>query len=197
MIPTIMQSVKIINNQVCRRVILGVSNLRFCGYQICKNVDNTREKGDAKLISQDKAFLERLRILKDKSGMTTKEISDKSGVPESTITRIFSGKTPNPTVISVMDIVRAMGGKAADVFDDNAQVNTQLKVPTKVLTEMEEKNLEIVNLYKGIISSKDETIQSKDKMIKTLVSVLLMLIGVIVFELLFDLFNGGIGYFHG
>ena len=178
-------------------MIFGISNLRFCGYQICKNVDNTKEKGDAKLISQDKAFLERLRILKDKSGMTTKEISDKSGVPESTITRIFSGKTPNPTIISVMDIIKAMGGRASDVFDDNAQVNTQLKVPTKVLTEMEEKNLEIVNLYKGIIDSKDETIQSKDKMIKTLVSVLLILIGVIVFELLFDLFNGGIGYFHG
>ena len=197
MIPTIRQSVKIINNQVCRRMIFGISNLRFCGYQICKNVDNTKEKGDAKLISQDKAFLERLRILKDKSGMTTKEISDKSGVPESTITRIFSGKTPNPTIISVMDIIKAMGGRASDVFDDNAQVNTQLKVPTKVLTEMEEKNLEIVNLYKGIIDSKDETIQSKDKMIKTLVSVVLILIGVIVFELLFDLFNGGIGYFHG
>ena len=117
------------------------------------------------MISQDKAFLERLRLLKDKSGMTTKQIADKCNIPESTVTRIFSGKTPNPTIITVMAMTKAMGGTAADIFDDNAQVNTQLKVPTKVLTEMEEKNLEIVSLYKGIIASKDETINSKDKTI--------------------------------
>ena len=170
--------------------------MRFCEYQICKNADNTRENGDANLISQDKAFLERLRLLKDKSNMTTKQIAEKSGIPESTITRIFSGKTPNPTIISVMDIVKAMGGTAADIFDDNAQVNTQMKVPTKVLTEMEEKNLEIVNLYKGIINSKDETIESQKKAIKTLSLALVLIVCIIIFILLFDMFNGGIGYFN-
>jgi transcriptional regulator with XRE-family HTH domain len=183
------QKPKIINNQVCCGVILGVSNLRFCGYQICKNVDNTREKGVAKMITQDKAFLERLRLLKDKSGMTTKQIAEKCDIPESTITRIFSGKTPNPTIITVMALTKAMGGTAADIFDDNAQVNTVPAVPTKVLTEMEEKNLEIVNLYKGIIESKDKTI-------KLLTYVLLGLSAVIIFLLMFDLFNGGIGYFN-
>ena len=162
--------------------------MRFCGYQICKNVDNTRGKGVAKMITQDKAFLERLRLLKDKSGMTTKQIAEKCDIPESTITRIFSGKTPNPTIISVMAITKAMGGTAADIFDDNAQVNTQPKVPQAVLTDMEKKNLEIVDLYKGIIESKDKTI-------KLLTCVLLGLATVIIFLLLFDLFNGGIGYF--
>ncbi len=142
------------------------------------------------MISQDKAFLERLRILKDKSGMTTKQIADKCGIPESTVTRIFSGKTPNPTIISVMAITKAMGGTAADIFDDNAQVNTQLKVPQVVVSDMEQKNLEIVNLYRSIIDSKDKTI-------KLLTYVLLGLATVIIFLLLFDLFNGGIGYFRG
>ncbi len=178
-------------------MILGVSKMRFCGYQICKNVDNTKEKGVAKLVSQDKAFLERLRILKDKSCMTTKQIAEKCNIPESTVTRIFSGKTPNPTIITVMAMTKAMGGTAADVFDDNAQVNTQPKVPQVVLTDMERKNLEIVDLYKGIINSKDETIQSKDKTIRTLTGILLMLVSVFIFILMFDLFNGGIGYFKG
>ena len=170
--------------------------MRFCGYQICKSVDNTKENGDAKLVTQDKAFLERLRALKDKSGMTTKQIADKSGIPESTITRIFSGKTPNPTVISVMDIIRAMEGKASDVFDDNAQVNTEPKVPQVILTDMEKKNLEIAELYKGIINSKNETIESQKKTIKTLSLALLLIVCVIIFILLFDMFNGGIGYFN-
>lgn len=191
-----MQTKRIFNNQVCIGSVFGVSKMHFCGYRICKNADNTRENGDANLISQDKAFLERLRLLKDKSNMTTKQIAEKSGIPESTITRIFSGKTPNPTIISVMDIVKAMGGTAADIFDDNAQVNTQMKVPTKVLTEMEEKNLEIVNLYKGIINSKDETIESQKKAIKTLSLALVLIVCIIIFILLFDMFNGGIGYFN-
>lgn len=178
-------------------MIFRVSNLRFCGYQICKNVDNTKEKGVAKLVSQDKGFLERLRTLKDKSGMTTKQIADKCNIPESTVARIFSGRTPSPTIITVMAMTKAMGGTAADIFDDNAQVNTSPSVPQVVLTDMEKKNLEIVDLYKGIINSKDETIQSKDKTIRTLTGILLMLVSVFIFILLFDLFNGGIGYFQG
>ncbi len=147
------------------------------------------------MISQDKVFLERLRVLKDKSGLTTKQIADRCGIPESTVTRIFSGKTPNPTIISVMAITKAMGGTAADVFDDNAQVNTQPKVPQAVLSDMERKNLEIVELYKGIINSKDENIRAKDKTIKMLTAVILGFALVFVFLLLFDLFNGSIGFF--
>ena len=140
------------------------------------------------MVLQDKVFLERLRALKDKSGMSAKEIADKSGIPESTVTRILSGKTPNPTIISVMDIIKAMGGKASDVFDDNAQVNTQPKVPQTVVADMEKKNTEVIELYERIIKSKDRTI-------KLLTYVLLGLSSVIIFLLLFDLFNGGIGYF--
>ena len=141
------------------------------------------------MVLQDKVFLERLRVLKDKSGMSAKEIADKSGIPESTVTRILSGKTPNPTIISVMDIIKAMGGKASDVFDDNAQVNTLPKVPQTVVTDMEKKNSEVIELYERIIKSKDRTI-------RLLTYVLFGLASVIIFLLLFDLFNGGIGYFN-
>lgn len=140
------------------------------------------------MVLQDKAFLERLRLLKDKSGMTTKQIAEKCDIPESTVTRIFSGKTPNPTIITVMAMTKAMGGTAADIFDDNAQVNTQPKVPQAVISDMEKKNTEVVELYERIIKSKDKTI-------KLLTYVLLVLASVIIFLLLFDLFNGGIGYF--
>ena len=146
------------------------------------------------MVSQDKAFLERLRALKDKSGMTTKEIADKSGIPESTITRIFSGKTPNPTIISTMDIIRALGGKASDVFDDNAQVNTQLKVPQDVVSEMEQKNNEITDLYKGIIASRDELIKEKNKTIKMLITIIMVLVSIFVILLLLDIFDSGMDF---
>ena len=137
------------------------------------------------MILQDTAFLERLRALKDKSGLTTKQIAEKCEIPESTVARIFSGKTPNPTIITIMAMTKAMGGTAADIFDDNAQVNTNPTVPQVVVSDMEKKNIEITELYKDIIKSKDKTI-------KLLTFVLLGFAGLIVFMLLFDLFGNGI-----
>ena len=141
------------------------------------------------MILQDKAFLERLRMLKDKSGLTTKQIAEKCDTPESTVARIFSGKTPNPTIITVMAMVKAMGGTAADIFDDNAQVNTAPAVPQVVLTDIEQKNLEIVELYKSII-------KTKDKYIKFLAGALICIAILLVILLFLDLLVLDIGYFN-
>ena len=141
------------------------------------------------MVLQDKAFLERLRMLKDKSGMTTKQIAEKCDIPESTVTRIFSGKTPNPTIITVMAMVKAMGGQAADIFDDNAQVNTVPTVPQSVLSDVEQKNLEITELYERII-------KTKDKYIRFLSGSLIGIAVLLVILLFLDLLVLDIGYFN-
>ena len=46
-------------------------------------------------------MIEKLRQLKEKSRMTNQQISERSNIPESTVARIFSGKTPNPTIATV------------------------------------------------------------------------------------------------
>ena len=140
------------------------------------------------MVLQDKAFLERLRILKDKSGLTTKQIAEKCDIPESTVARIFSGKTPNPTIITVMAMVKAMGGQAADIFDDDAQINTAPSVPQSVLTEVEQKNLEITELYERII-------KTKDKYIRFLAGALIGVAVLLVILLFLDLLVLDIGYF--
>lgn len=140
------------------------------------------------MVLQDKAFLERLRILKDKSGLTTKQIAEKCDIPESTVARIFSGKTPNPTIITVMAMVKAMGGQAADIFDDNAQINTAPTVPQVVLTDIEQKNLEIIALY-------EKMLKSKDKYIKFLAGALIGIAILLVILLFLDLLVLDIGYF--
>ena len=139
------------------------------------------------MVEQNETLVDRLRLLKDKSGMTTAQIADKARVPESTVARIFSGKTPNPTIITVIAMTKAMGGTAADIFDDDTQVN-----PTTcmVVSDEEKRHNEIVDLYKEII-------RARMQMIKALSLLLVGVVGIIVFLLLFDLFNGGIGYFKG
>lgn len=144
------------------------------------------------MIEQDKAFLERLRILKDKSGMTTKQIAEKCNIPESTVTRIFAGKTPNPTIITIMNMTKSMGGTAADIFDDNAQINTNPTVPKVVVTDLERQNEEIKELYKDIVKAKDKTIKMLTYVLLGVALFALGLAGFIALELLVDLFGNGI-----
>ena len=61
---------------------------------------------------------EKLRQLKKKSNMTNQQIAEKSNIPESTVARIFSGKTPNPTVTTVISMARAMGCSVADLLSE-------------------------------------------------------------------------------
>ena len=137
------------------------------------------------MIENNKILVERLKVLKEKSGMTSAQIAEKAKVPESTVTRIFLGKTPNPTVITVMAMTKAMGGTAADIFDDDTPVMSPANV---LVTETDRKHHEVVELYREIIDT-------KNKWIKALVIMLLVLMSLITFLLFFDLFNGNMGYF--
>ena len=74
-------------------------------------------------------MIEKLKTMKKNSQMTNQQIAEKSGVPESTVARIFSGKTPNPTIVTVISIVRAMGGTVDDLFDDTIQMNLEHRLP--------------------------------------------------------------------
>lgn len=132
----------------------------------------------------NETLVERLKALKEKSGMTSFQIAEKAKVPESTVTRIFSGKTPNPTIITVIAMTKAMGGTAADIFDDNAQVNGQTAV---VINDAEKRHDEVVSLYREIINE-------KTKWIRVLAIACASLVVIIAFLLVFDLMNGSIGY---
>lgn len=70
-------------------------------------------------------MIEKLRQLKKKSHMTNQQIAEKSNIPESTVARIFSGKTPNPTIATVISMARAMGGSAADLLNEDDVKKTE------------------------------------------------------------------------
>ena len=53
---------------------------------------------------------EDLKRMKEERKLTTKQISELSGIPESTISRILSGQTDNPSFDTICALVRAMGG---------------------------------------------------------------------------------------
>ena len=67
-------------------------------------------------------WIDYLRILKNQSGMTTKELSSVSAIPEPTLEKIFSGQTKNPGVNSIQRLVHAMGYTLNDI-DPQKQKN--------------------------------------------------------------------------
>lgn len=60
-------------------------------------------------------WLEKLRSLKKQSRMTNDQIAQTSGVPVSTVEKIFSGYTADPKIETVRKIVHCMGYTLDDV----------------------------------------------------------------------------------
>ncbi len=111
------------------------------------------------MIDQNEAIVDRLKELKVKTGMTAQQIAAKSELPESTITRILSGKTANPTIATVIAIWKAMGGVATDLFDDTVKVDVVSEAPQVVVPQIDERLYnEIINIYKDLLKVKDKRI---------------------------------------
>lgn len=60
-------------------------------------------------------WFEKLRALKSASNMSTREIAVKSGIPEPTLEKIFSGATKSPGVNTIQSIVHALGYTLDDI----------------------------------------------------------------------------------
>ena len=70
-------------------------------------------------------WLDNLKQLKIKTGMSSKQIAEVANLPERTVVRIFSGDTPNPYVDTLHRIVVVLGGSLDDILaDSNAVVGT-------------------------------------------------------------------------
>ena len=71
------------------------------------------------MFAEKKMNIEYLIKLKNELHLTYEELSEKSGVPESTLIRIFNGKTESPYYQTIEDIVKAMGGSLDEMSGIN------------------------------------------------------------------------------
>ena len=115
-----------------------------------------------------------LKKLKVESKLTTKQISDLSGIPESTISRILSGQTDNPSFDTICAIVKVMGGSLDKLTD--------------ITTGFDSADLSsLVALYEKIIGE-------KNRYIKMLITFCCVLVAVLILIILLDAANGTIGF---
>lgn len=124
-----------------------------------------------------------LNKLKAENKLTNEQISERSGIPTSTLARVFNGSTDNPCFNTVVDIVRALHG-SVDVME-------QLHPETTQKTEKHEiDDTRLIELYR-------ETVENKERWIRFLVGVLLGFGIFILLILAYDVlhpFSGWIQY---
>ena len=67
-------------------------------------------------------WLENLKELKKKTGMSSRQIAEETNLPERTVSRIFSGDTEDPRMDTLRRIVAALGGSLDDLFAESDTV---------------------------------------------------------------------------
>lgn len=85
-------------------------------------------------------WFEILKQMKVGSGMTTLEISEKSGVPEPTLEKLFSGFTKNPKLNTIIAVTHSFGR----TLDDLAPLDETKKSPAQDESEVMDYNRTIL-----------------------------------------------------
>ena len=133
-------------------------------------IDEKSEKVTQRLI-------EKLKEIKDASGMTNQQVADQSGVPFGTVNRILAGQTDNPSFANIAAMVKAMGGSLDELVG----------IVPKAKTTEEHISHRLLNLYEAQLGT-------KDKWIRTLFLALVIMVGVLAFLLLWDVTHPDMGY---
>ena len=111
------------------------------------------------MIDENVAIIDKLKAQKVKCGKSAQQIAKDSDLSESTVTRVLSGKTPNPTIAIVIAMWKAMGGTATELFDETVKVDVVSEAPQVVVPQVDERLYnEIINIYKDLLKIKDKRI---------------------------------------
>lgn len=124
-----------------------------------------------------------LQEMKKKSGLSNKEISEKSGVSLSTVNRIMSGQTDVPSYQTICDLVLAMDGS----LDELAGIKSKTMAQDVGSDEV----------YLQIIKDKNRIIVDKDRWIKRLFFISCFLVLTLLGLLIFDYTHPMTGFFRG
>lgn len=97
---------------------------------------------------------EKLSELKSQAGMTAQQIAEKGHVPASTVSRVLSGQTPDPSFQTVTAIVQALGGSVDELLGLSAP-------PAPPCQHHEE--------LERLLAEKDARLKDKDRIICVLI----------------------------
>ncbi|WP_313292618.1 helix-turn-helix domain-containing protein [Faecalispora jeddahensis] len=83
-------------------------------------------------------WLDRLKNMKQQSGLTTREIASQSGLPEPTLEKLFAGQTKDPKLNTIKTVVHFLGFTLDDLAPENENSPASAKAETGELNEQEQ-----------------------------------------------------------
>ena len=119
-------------------------------------------------------WLENLKDLQERTGMSSKQIADKENLSEKSVKRVFSGESKNPGVDLVRRIIHALGGSWSEIFaESGAVIGSQdlatLQTEVSRLTEenaLLTQSLNIANLDLSVQKDKVSALETESAMLK-------------------------------
>lgn len=119
-------------------------------------------------------WLENLKEVKVRTGMSPRQIAEKANVSEKSVSRVFSGESKNPGVDLVLKIITALGGSKSEIFaESGAVIGTQdlatLQAEVNRLTEenaLLTQSLNIATLDLSIQKDKVTALESETALLK-------------------------------
>lgn len=111
-------------------------------------------------------WLENLKELKKKTGMSSKQIAEKTRLPERTVNRIFAGESDHPYADTLDLIVKALGYDLGDIFADTGVI-----VATTELVEIKE-TVDVVEAERDLTLAENEMLKSKNAALTTEIELL-------------------------
>lgn len=88
-------------------------------------------------------WFERLKRMKQQSGLTTKEIAQQSGLPEPTLEKLFAGQTKDPKLNTIRTLVHFLGYTLDELAPGDIK-----KSPAPAEAETEEQTTDKVQILK-------------------------------------------------
>lgn len=111
-------------------------------------------------------WLKNLKELKARSNLSSKQIAEKTKLPERTVARIFAGETDHPRIDTLYNIVTALGGTLNEIFAD-----TNIVVATEKLVEIKD-SVDVVEAEKDIVLAENNTLIAENTNLKDQVKTL-------------------------
>ena len=135
---------------------------------------------------------EAIKNMRIKSGMTIKQISDKSNVPTSTVSRFFASPDTSPYQ-TVQAIVEAMGYTMADLCSgENAD---KIAAYEERQRRQEAYNAAMADARGKLLAEKDTRIRQLGKWLRWAVIYSISITGILVGLFLYDALNPTVGWF--
>ena len=100
-------------------------------------------------------WLDNLKELKKKTGMSVKQIAEATNLPERTVNRIFSGDTDNPYVDTLHRIVTVLGCSLDDILAD-----TKVVLGTQNLATLQS-NIDTVTAERDLLLAENTILKDK------------------------------------